>query len=54
MTFEDILNKIALDENTTKHQVECDMQYALELAGIDIEAEKFVCLVLGKLKDYIL
>ena len=43
-----------IDENTTKHQVECDMQYALELAGIDIEAEKFVCLVFGKLKDYIL
>ena len=54
MTFEDIFNKIAFDENTTKHQVERDMQYLLGLAGIDIEPEKFICLVVGKLKDYIL
>lgn len=54
MTYKEILNQLAKEDNTTPDKVENEMKNALKLAGLDIEPNVFIALAKTKIvKDYI-
>lgn len=53
MNYQEILEQIAKNHNTTSEEIEREMHEALHIAGYDIEPEIFIAIASAKVKKTI-
>lgn len=53
MSYQELLEQVAREHNTTPEEIDREMRTALQLAGYDIEPAMFIVLAIDKAKKTI-